>query len=81
MPEPYHSFEQEITPPRSIDDYLETVSQSSTGGSRLRQCLVERWRYYIIFLALGIANSGDSAEMGCMNFLLSSERFQQDVSK
>lgn len=80
MAEQYHSLEQEISSPRSIDDYLETANQASTTGGRLRHHLVERWRYYIIFLALGIANSGDSAEMGCMNFLLSSEGFQKDVS-
>lgn len=84
MTEQYQPLEQDTTTlsPRSIDDYLETAYKSSSisfNNSRIRQ-IAERWRYYIIFLALGIANSGDSAEMGCTNFLLSSERFQQDVS-
>ena len=37
------------------------------------------WRYYIIFLALGIANSGDSSEMGCTSYILSSVTFQHDI--
>ena len=84
MKEQYQPLEQDATTltPRSIDDYLETAYKNSSiplNNSRIRH-IVERWRYYIIFVALGIGNSGDSAEMGCTNFLLSSERFQQDVS-
>ena len=81
MTEQYLPLEQETSSPRSLDDYLETAYKTSTsaGVGRVRH-ITERWRYYIIFLALGIANSGDSAEMGCMNFLLSSEAFQNDVS-
>jgi hypothetical protein len=76
----YQPLEQEASSSRSIDDYLETVYQNSSSSLGGFRNLSNRWRYYIIFLALGIANSGDSAEMGCMNFLLSSERFQKDVS-
>lgn len=78
MIEQYQPLEQESVAPRSIDNYLEKA-YSISSGSRL-QHIIDRWRYYVIFLALGIANSGDSAEMGCMNFLLSSEGFQRDVS-
>jgi hypothetical protein len=87
----FHHLEQSqdepSSRPRSIDDYLEsaywhhqTNLNYNISLSQTIVSLMERWRYYIIFLALGIANSGDSAEMGCTNFLLSSESFQSDVS-
>jgi MFS family permease len=41
--------------------------------------LFANWRYYIIFLALGIANSGDSSEMGCTSYILSSTTFQHEI--
>lgn len=77
--------------PRSIDNFLEAayrhqsefaaVNNPSGGCLSLSwRLLMQRWRYYITFLALGIANSGDSAEMGCTNYILSSETFQHDVS-
>ncbi|KAL7480691.1 hypothetical protein ACHAW6_013221 [Cyclotella cf. meneghiniana] len=67
-------------PPRSIDDYLESAyHHPHHHGQEFPGVVMQRWRYYIIFLALGIANSGDSAEMGCTNFLLSSERFQREI--
>ena len=76
----------EQPPPRSIDDYLESAylnnnRQSYRGGGGVCHDILQHWRYYIIFLALGIANSGDSAEMGCTNYILSSENFQQDILK
>jgi len=33
----------------------------------------------MIFVALGIANSGDSAELGCTSYILSSVNFQHDI--
>lgn len=57
--------------PRSIDDVLEHAYSSSTVRSR--------WKFYIIFFALGLANSGDAAEMGCMNSLMASSQFQHDI--
>eukprot|EP00585_Thalassiosira_rotula_P001925 CAMPEP_0196140762 /NCGR_PEP_ID=MMETSP0910-20130528/7551_1 /TAXON_ID=49265 /ORGANISM="Thalassiosira rotula, Strain GSO102" /LENGTH=584 /DNA_ID=CAMNT_0041401665 /DNA_START=18 /DNA_END=1772 /DNA_ORIENTATION=- len=71
----------ELEPPRSIDDYIESAYRHN---STLRHKgylldIIQHWRYYIIFLALGIANSGDSAEMGCTSFILSSVKFQHDI--
>ncbi|KAL7507797.1 hypothetical protein ACHAXN_004917 [Cyclotella atomus] len=79
MTEQYQPLEQEASSSRSIDDYLEAVYKNSSSSVGRFRHVTNRWRYYVIFLALGIANSGDSAEMGCMNFLLSSEGFQKDI--
>ncbi|KAL7551344.1 hypothetical protein ACHAWF_015744 [Thalassiosira exigua] len=69
--------------PRSIDDFLESVySNNSTASDRCGGVLYDifrDWRYYIIFLALGTANSGDSTEMSCIKYILSSYQFQQDI--
>jgi len=57
--------------PRSIDDVIEYAYSSTSFRGR--------WRFYIIFFALGVANSSDSAEMGCMGTIMASSRFQHDI--
>ena len=78
-------------PPRSIDDYLDHAYRRGDGLGplssgpppntlrRLMRDARERWRYHVIFLALGIANSGDSAEIACTSYALSSSAFQRDI--
>ena len=56
---------------RSIDDVLEHAYSTSNLSSLLR--------FYIIFFALGLANSGDASEMGCMGSIMASSQFQQDI--
>jgi MFS family permease len=63
--------EHRIHPPRSIDDYLD--SAYCHGGDRVGRT------YHVIFLALGLANSGDSAEISCTNYVLSSSSFRNDI--
>ena len=74
--------EEDNTPPRSIDDYFDSAyhhNNTSRIHNGMLLDILQHWRYYIIFLALGIANSGDSAEMGCTNYILSSVNFQNDI--
>eukprot|EP00581_Thalassiosira_minuscula_P012641 CAMPEP_0183731332 /NCGR_PEP_ID=MMETSP0737-20130205/35073_1 /TAXON_ID=385413 /ORGANISM="Thalassiosira miniscula, Strain CCMP1093" /LENGTH=577 /DNA_ID=CAMNT_0025964033 /DNA_START=70 /DNA_END=1803 /DNA_ORIENTATION=- len=75
--------ELEEVPPRSIDDYLESAYRHSAARryphNSLLLDILEHWRYYIIFLALGIANSGDAAEMGAISYILGSAQFQHDI--
>jgi hypothetical protein len=59
-----------ILPPRSIDDYLDYAY-------RRGDCVGLSYR--VIFLALGMANSGDSAEISCTNYALSSPSFRRDI--
>ena len=58
------------TPTRSIDQFYEEASNETASLPS-----TSRIQYYIIFLALGIANSGDSAEITNMNFILSNDNF------
>jgi len=44
---------------------------SEAGSSRLQ--------YWLLFLALGIANSGDATEIGCMNYILSHPLFKEEM--
>lgn len=73
------SEQQPLTPssapssPRSIDDVLEDAYSSTTGN------FCSRWKFYIIFFALGVANSGEAAEMGCMGSVMASSQFQHDI--
>jgi MFS family permease len=57
--------------PRSFDDFLEEAYQSSS--------FVLKIPYFLAFLSLGIANSGDATEISCMNYLLSYAPFQAEI--
>lgn len=61
----------EHDPPRSIDQFYEEASAND-----LTPLAIEYW---IIFLALGLANSGDAAEITTMNFVLSNEDFDAEI--
>jgi MFS family permease len=71
--------------PRSIGDYLDSAYHCDDGArssSFLRRIFDEfhqRWRYYIIFVALAIANSSDASEIGCTNYALASSSFRRDI--
>ena len=59
---------------RTIDDFLqEAYDATSTSSSQFRL------KYWLAFLALGIANSGDATEVGCLNYVLSYPEFQMDI--
>lgn len=47
---------------RSVDDYYNIAYEQSTRN---------KWQFYLIYLSLGIANSGDATEISCMNYILS----------
>lgn len=56
---------------RSIDEfYNEAYEQGTSNG---------RFQYWLLFLALGIANSGDATEIGCMNYILSHPLFKEEI--
>ena len=73
--------------PRSIGDYLDSAYDDSddcpplSSSSFLRRIFdkIQRWRYYIIFVALAIANSSDASEIGCTNYALASSSFRRDI--
>jgi len=57
------------SPTRSIDEFYDAAYEQ--GGSR--------WHYWLLFLALGVANSGDATEIGCMNYILSHPLFIEEI--
>lgn len=60
-------------PARSMDDFFQEAYDETSSSSR------GRFKYYLAFFALGIANTGDATEIGCMNFVLSDPTFQSEM--
>jgi len=63
-----HDTEPETTS-RSVDDYYNLAHEQGTS----------RWQFWLIFLSLGIANSGDATEISCMNYILSHPLFKEEI--
>lgn len=57
------------TKSRSVDDFYNTAYEEGTS----------RWQFWLIFLSLGIANSGDATEISCMNYILSHPLFKEEI--
>jgi len=58
---------------RSIDDYYDEIYEKSP-----KSC---QFRFWLIFLSLGLANSGDAVEVNLMNFLLGDDGFREEILK
>ena len=54
---------------RSVDEYYNIAYEQGTN----------RWHFWLIFLSLGIANSGDATEITCMNYILSHPLFKEEI--
>jgi VNT family MFS transporter (synaptic vesicle glycoprotein 2) len=87
IPSPLHrkreGDEGSLSPPplRSLDDFLQGAAESGRRGrydGRSRPSLPP-WRYHLVFLSLGVANSSDAAEILCLSYILSNEAFQQRI--
>jgi VNT family MFS transporter (synaptic vesicle glycoprotein 2) len=61
--------------PRTIDDFLQQAYDETSTAT------YKPWRthYWLSFWALGIANSGDATEVGCLNYILSYPAFQYEI--
>lgn len=57
--------------PRSLDTFLTLARDASLGQ--------KPWRYWLIFLSLGVANSSDAAEILCLSYILSDHQFQESI--
>eukprot|EP00957_Ditylum_brightwellii_P165547 12603172-Ditylum_brightwellii.AAC.1 len=57
--------------PRQIDSFYDEAYHSASASSR--------HAFWLIILALGIANCGDATEISCMNFILSNKGFQEEM--
>mmetsp|Transcript_45185 Transcript_45185/g.96136 ORF Transcript_45185/g.96136 Transcript_45185/m.96136 type:complete len:527 (-) Transcript_45185:14-1594(-) len=56
---------------RSIDEFYNVAHEQGNSGGR--------FHYWLLFLALGVANSGDATEIGCMNYILSHPLFKEEI--
>ena len=54
---------------RSVDDLYNIAYEEGTN----------RWQFWLIFLSLGVANSGDATEISCMNYILSHPLFKEEI--
>lgn len=71
---------------RSLDQFLEQASSLEQGDfigtlSPLAwwRRVAYQWRYWMVFLSLGVANSSDAAEILCISYMLSDEYFEEQV--
>eukprot|EP00984_Skeletonema_dohrnii_P033332 scaffold29533_cov78-Skeletonema_dohrnii-CCMP3373.AAC.1 len=64
-----HAAAPGTTKSRSVDDYYNIAYEEGTN----------RWQFWLIFLSLGIANSGDATEISCMNYILSHPLFKEEI--
>eukprot|EP00521_Asterionellopsis_glacialis_P007502 CAMPEP_0195282404 /NCGR_PEP_ID=MMETSP0707-20130614/1288_1 /TAXON_ID=33640 /ORGANISM="Asterionellopsis glacialis, Strain CCMP134" /LENGTH=535 /DNA_ID=CAMNT_0040341369 /DNA_START=32 /DNA_END=1639 /DNA_ORIENTATION=+ len=62
---------------RTLDEFYEEAH--ILPSKALLSILGHRLGYFMIFVSLGIANTGDSAEIGSMGFLMANENFRDDV--
>lgn len=58
---------------RSLDEFLEAAVHQNTDDP------TQNWRYWIIFVSLGVANSSDASEILCLSYILSDDTFQRDM--
>ena len=64
------------TPTRSLDDFLQDAVSLQHYRS---QYYYSQWRYWCVFLCLGVANSSDAAEILCISYILADPTFEQHM--
>lgn len=60
---------KETDGPRSIDTFYDNCYQNKNS----------KFKYWLIFISLGISNSGDASEVMCMNYLFGNEVFREEI--
>jgi MFS family permease len=58
---------------RSLDDFLEHAYSSTSEQGSLK------YQYWMVMLALGIANSSDASEILCISYILSDPTFEENI--
>jgi MFS family permease len=58
---------------RSLDDFLEHAYSSTSAQGSLK------YQYWMVMLALGIANSSDASEILCISYILSDPTFEENI--
>jgi MFS family permease len=55
------------------------TGRTATNNSKFNKIKFHQWRYWMIFISLGVANSSDASEILCLSYILSYEPFQNDM--
>ena len=56
--------------PRTLDAFLDEAYESKNGI---------QWKYWVVMLSLGIANSSDASEILCVSYILSNDQFANSI--
>jgi hypothetical protein len=59
---------------RSLDEFLESAYASKSSCSN-----GSKWKYWLVMLSLGVANSSDASEILCISYLLSEKNFGEQI--
>lgn len=69
--------------PRTLDEFLEEACANNNNSSpSFHPCCSSYnntrnpWRYWLMYVSLGVANSSDAAEILCLSYILSVDNFQ-----
>ena len=65
---------------RTIDEYLEYAVQEallSSSSSLISSSMP--WKYWLLFLSLGVANSSDATEILCLSYILADDTFREHI--
>lgn len=73
-----------VVPITSSSNYTHVALVSNPSGSFNDGAMMRRppsypWRYWWIYLSLGVANSSDAAEILCLSYILSVDSFQESI--
>ncbi|KAI2492180.1 sugar transporter [Fragilaria crotonensis] len=62
---------------RSLDTFLDESYGSTSSVSVASLCV--QWKFWVVMLSLGIANSSDASEILCLSYILSNQRFLDTI--
>ena len=62
---------------RTIDAFLDESYGTTSGISITSLCL--QWKFWVVMLSLGIANSSDASEILCLSYILSDQHFLDSI--
>ena len=58
---------------RSLDEFLEDAYSKTSKRTS------QQWKYWLVMLSLGVANSSDASEILCLSYILSDSDFEEHI--
>ena len=62
---------------RSLDTFLDDSYGATSSVSIASVCV--QWKFWVVMLSLGVANSSDASEILCLSYILSDQRFLDTI--